>query len=81
MAVILPRDSGEGWWKGRLTRRVTVVAEKSMRPAPRPPSSALRMVPPPRYRGAGSPMRPEKEKHCHEQKQREVVAEGMAGAA
>src|SRR5277367_4534586 len=46
--IIRPRESGgggppaadevsEGWWRGRLTRRVTVVAEKSTRFAPHPP--------------------------------------------
>ncbi len=55
-----PRSGGggprEAWWRGRLTRRFTVVGGVSSRPAPLPPRK--RAVPLPRYRGAGSALTP-----------------------
>ena len=55
--MIRPRASGGGgprvaWWRGRLTRRFVVVAREIV--AACAPPTALRAVPPPRYRVAGS---------------------------
>jgi hypothetical protein len=84
IVVILPRDSGEGWWKGRGPRRLFCDDSEAPSQTPPPPSSALRATdgpPPPLAWGRMQARTARTEKQSHAQKRGRTDAEGMAGAA